>query len=1083
MGLAANPAVTEPAPPAAQSGDVVLDWPSKILPLALTFSLGAGISLAAFFFVRTDERERMEKEFEWRARSHAQALRGSIERLEESLYTMRDLFYSTQHLNADEFRDTAADQLQRHPGIDMLQWVPEVKSADRAAFEAAAGKKEFPGFAILEKGEEPSSPVRAGDYPEYAPVLYLEPRAGHEGLAGLDAYRGPHGSFLLRARDTGELTATWRIPLGTARKHEIGWATYLPLYTYGAAPQTTEERRRRFRGCMQGTFRLSELVMGSIRDTREQAVDTLLVDTTPAGPEPFLIAYIDGAWKTSAPAGGLDFQSGLHQEYQFNVGGRDWRVRFRPSVAWVDAQTTPYPYAALGGGLLLTALIGWVVFSAQRRAELVAGLVERRTAELRTAQGRLQEDIRRREAVEKALRQGEDRYRAFVAQSTEAIWRFEHEPGIPTHLPVDEQVELLYRNARLAECNDAMAQMYGHASSQEMVGVPIEQIAPRNNPQNEAYFRAFVENGYRIVDRETREVDRHGNVKYFLNNETGIVEDGLLKRAWGTQRDITERKRLAELQLAQDTRLRQAVAAANLGTWDWDLVTNHITWSPEAERIYGLAPGTFDGRFESYLQLIHPDDRESVRKTIVRSLEPGGDPASNYPLRIIHPDGQMRWLVARGDVLRNEDGKAVRRLGTIMDVTAQHLAAEERARMEHKLQETQKLESLGVLAGGIAHDFNNLLTGILGNASLARLDLPPNSPAQTSLEQIELVAQRAADLCKQMLAYSGKGRFIVHRLDLSMLVRDTADLLRLSISKNAVLKFSLTAGLPSINADSTQMRQILMNLIINASEAIGESSGVITVSTGVMNADRAYLTEAYLSPNIPEGDYVFLEVSDNGCGMDAETRDRIFDPFFTTKFTGRGLGLAAVLGIVRGHQGALKVYSEPGRGTTFKLLLPRAEGPAERLPQRLETSPAWRGAGTMLVVDDEDTVRSVSSRMLSGMGFHVLMASNGAEALEIFLPHRDEIVGVLLDLTMPQLDGTATFTELRRIKPDIRVLLMSGFNEQDAVNRFAGKGLAGFIQKPFKADTLQAKLRAMFETALDNQLSLSLAMDAQPGPV
>jgi nitrogen-specific signal transduction histidine kinase/CheY-like chemotaxis protein len=409
-----------------------------------------------------------------------------------------------------------------------------------------------------------------------------------------------------------------------------------------------------------------------------------------------------------------------------------------------------------------------------------------------------------------------------------------------------------------------------------------------------------------------------------------------------------------------------------------------------------------------------------------------------------------------------------------MDVTEQRLAEEEKARIEHKLQETQKLESLGVLAGGIAHDFNNLLTGILGNASLARLDLPPTSPAQPSLEQIELVAQRAADLCKQMLAYSGKGRFIVQRLDLSVLVRDTADLLRLSISKNAVLKFSLSAGLPAISVDATQMRQILMNLIINASEAIGESSGVITVTTGVMHADRAYLTEAYLSPNIPEGEYVFLEVSDNGSGMDAETRQRIFDPFFTTKFTGRGLGLAAVLGIVRGHQGALKVYSEPGRGTSFKLLLPRAEGPAEHLPVRLEASPAWRGAGTMLVVDDEDTVRTVAARMLAGMGFHILQAANGHEAVEIFLSHHGEIVGVLLDLTMPQLDGTATFSELRRIKPDIRVLLMSGFNEQDAVNRFAGKGLAGFIQKPFKAETLQAKLRAIFETALDNQLNLLL---------
>jgi nitrogen-specific signal transduction histidine kinase/CheY-like chemotaxis protein len=400
-------------------------------------------------------------------------------------------------------------------------------------------------------------------------------------------------------------------------------------------------------------------------------------------------------------------------------------------------------------------------------------------------------------------------------------------------------------------------------------------------------------------------------------------------------------------------------------------------------------------------------------------------------------------------------------LGTVMDITHQHLAEEERVRMERKLQESQKLESLGVLAGGIAHDFNNLLTGILGNASFARMDIPANSPAQISLEQVEIASQRAAELCKQMLAYSGKGRFVVQQIDLSALVRETGDLLQVSISKNCVLKYALATDLPAIIADATQIRQIIMNLVINASEAIGDKSGVISIATGVIEADRAYLTEAHLSPNIPEGEYVFLEVSDNGIGMSAETRARIFDPFFTTKFTGRGLGLAAVLGIVRGHHGAMKVYSEVGRGTAFKLLLPCAEGPADAAPDLPAAPLAWRGSGTMLVVDDEDTVRNTTRRMLERIGFEVLMASDGAEALEVFHREGSRIAGVLLDLTMPHLDGNATFTELRRLDPEVRVLLVSGFNEQEAVTRFAGKGLAGFLQKPFKPDTLYSKLQSI----------------------
>ncbi len=1074
MALATLQGVTEPATPAAKPADAVLGWPARILPLALTFSLGVSISLAAFFLVRTTEQQRVEREFDWRARSHFQTLRTRVDRLEECLYTMRDLYYATAHVSAWEFRDTATDLIQRHPGIYLLQWLPEVSPSERLTFEATANKKGFHDYLILEKGEGAAGNVRAGDYPSYAPVLYVEPRDGHEDALGMDWYRGPYAATLAQARDGGEITATDRIPLTTPPSQEFGWAMFLPLYTSGPKPDSPAERQRRLRGYIEGTFRLPDLVAESVRNVPWEGLETLLVDETKDTTEPFLITFANGTWKTSVPPARSDFAAGLNRTFLVKVGGRDWRLYFRPSAAWLARQNTPYPYAALAGGLLLTALVASLVFTAQRRGRLVARLVEQRTAELCAVQETLHGDIHRRESVEEALRESDDRYRAFVAQSTEAIWRFEFEPGIATELPVEEQIDRMYASAHLAECNDIMAQMYGYGSAAEMVGVRIEQIAPRRDPQNAAYFRRFVENGYRIAEWETHEVDRHGDVKCFLNNKTGIVENGLLKRVWGTQRDITERKRQAELQVEHNTRLRLAVAAANLGTWDWDLRTGRIVWSRECEIMYGLEPGTFDGRLETYLDFIHPDDRKNVRGAVEISLKSDTAAGSDYRFRIIRPDGNTRWLVVRGTVLRDEQGVPIRRLGTVMDVTAQRLAEEEKARIEHKLQETQKLESLGVLAGGIAHDFNNLLTGILGNASLARLDLPANSPAQPSLEQIELVAQRAADLCKQMLAYSGKGRFIVQRLDLSALVRDTADLLRLSISKNAVLKFSLAAGLPSINADATQMRQILMNLIINASEAIGEKSGVITVATGVMQADRAYLTEAYLSPNIPEGDYVFLEVSDNGSGMDAETRERIFDPFFTTKFTGRGLGLAAVLGIVRGHQGALKVYSELGHGTSFKLLLPRAEGAAEQVPSGPESNRAWRGAGTMLVVDDEDSVRIVSGRMLTSMGFHVLLASNGEEALEIFLPHRDEIVGVLLDLTMPQLDGTATFAELRRIKPDIRVLLMSGFNEQDAVNRFAGKGLAGFIQKPFKPETLQARLRAIFEVEPDNQLSLLL---------
>ncbi len=398
----------------------------------------------------------------------------------------------------------------------------------------------------------------------------------------------------------------------------------------------------------------------------------------------------------------------------------------------------------------------------------------------------------------------------------------------------------------------------------------------------------------------------------------------------------------------------------------------------------------------------------------------------------------------------------------VRDLSERRKAEEERHNLEARMQDVQKLESLGVLAGGIAHDFNNLLMAILGNADLALHNLSPASPARSSVEDIERASQRAADLCRQMLAYSGKGRFVVGRYDLTEIVREMTRMLEISISKKAALHYRFAGDVPPVQVDVTQMRQVIMNLITNASEALGDDGGVISVSSGAMECDRAYLSESYLDDNLPEGRYVFLEVADTGCGMDAETRRRIFDPFFTTKFAGRGLGLAAVLGIVRGHKGAIKVYSEPGKGTTIKILLPAAEWTPEEREPAAEKSSRPRGSGTILLVDDDPNVRVVGSAMLELLGYKALTASNGREGLEVFRGRGDEITLVILDLTMPEMGGEEAFREIHRLRSDVRVILSSGYNEQDVVQRFAGKGLAGFIQKPYTVAMLRETLDRVF---------------------
>jgi len=376
-----------------------------------------------------------------------------------------------------------------------------------------------------------------------------------------------------------------------------------------------------------------------------------------------------------------------------------------------------------------------------------------------------------------------------------------------------------------------------------------------------------------------------------------------------------------------------------------------------------------------------------------------------------------------------------------------------------KWEHTQRLESLGVLAGGIAHDFNNILTAIMGNAALAERSLDMTSPAKRNLATIEKSAQRAADLCRQMLAYSGKGKFVVQQVDLSTLVDEMVHLIEVSIEKNVVIKYHMADYLPAVEADIAQLQQIILNLITNANEAIGKRSGVISFTTGVMHADAQYLHESFCDDGVPEGRFAYFEVSDTGCGMDAETIEKMFDPFFTTKFTGRGLGMSAVLGIIRGHRGAIRVYSELGKGTTFKVLLPVVEHELLDEPGvAVASSEGAQAGGTILVVDDEDTIREVAAMMLEEMGFSTLAASNGMEGVEVYQQHQSEIVAVLLDMTMPKMDGKACFRELRRINKDVKVILSSGYSEENVTARFQGKGLSGFVQKPYSPEHLKKTL-------------------------
>ncbi len=412
------------------------------------------------------------------------------------------------------------------------------------------------------------------------------------------------------------------------------------------------------------------------------------------------------------------------------------------------------------------------------------------------------------------------------------------------------------------------------------------------------------------------------------------------------------------------------------------------------------------------------------------------------------------------------------RVWCFRDVTERRQIEEQRLEMERRLLHAQKLESLGVLAGGIAHDFNNLLMAMLGNLELALRELSPVSPVRSRLDAAGHAARRAADLTRQMLAYSGRGKFLVGRVDLNELVRENVHLLRTSIPRTVTLNLHLDSVLPAVEADAGQIQQVTMNLITNAAEAIGGEPGVVALSTGVKDCDGSYLSRSCLDELAPAGRYAYLEVTDNGCGMDEDTRKRMFDPFFTTKFTGRGLGLPAVFGIVRGHGGAILLDSAPGKGTTIRVLFPAFAGapgvadPAERASDDVVEAAPGTGKGTILIADDEEMVLQACAAMVGSMGYAVLTAEDGEQAVEVVRRHGTGIRAIILDLTMPKLDGVAALERILRIEPDAKVILSSGYDEAEATRRVAKERLAGFIRKPYRLEQLQSTLERVLRPAL-----------------
>ncbi len=995
--------------------------------LEAIFTAMLGLYLTGLAAALGNESERLSHQrfFQELAQTRLAGVRAAVESAQRDLASIARYFESSEDVSREEFARFAGE-LARNTAVEAYYWAPIVPAQQRAALEETARREGLQNYAIWERNAA-LEPVPASPREVYYPIYYVEPPPIGVSALGFDlGSEPPHRAALEEALRTGFPTATEPLTLLSEPRERLGVILLQPTTSGGEQSD----------GLVGGVLRLQGLLEGALRPYYEvpPLLGLGLLSLEPQTTRVLAVYPQEHLAEHPTLTTGMQLRGPLYAVQPLFIGGQTFLLNARPSSAFEALQPRRAPWLIALAGLSLTAMLATMVSLFHRREQALQEQVRERTIALETAR---------------------DRAQGYLDVAGVIL------------LHIDREGRVTLINRRGLEILGCRAE--------EVIGkVWVDHfVPPEEREETRQVLQALLEgraNAAAFEYHENAILTAQGERRLIAWHNILIRDrEGRFQGILSSGEDITERRRAEEALRESEERHRRVSQMISDYAYAYRVEpdgTLNVEWVIGGfERTTGFTLEESEAR-GGWSALIYPEDMPIALERAKRLFSGQADVSE---FRIVRKDGQIRWLRDYGQPEWDaREGRVVRIYGAAEDITERKRAEEERLEMERRLLQAQRLESLGVLAGGVAHDFNNLLMAIMGNLELALLDLPRTSGIRANLLEASQAARLAADLTRQLLAYAGKGRFTLSRVNLNAVVQENAQLFRTAIPRAVTLTLNLAPDLPTIEADRSQIQQVMMNLLTNAAEAIGEKPGAITLTTGVIEADAALLAQSRLPEVPPPGRYVFLEVTDTGCGMDEATIERVFEPFFSTKFTGRGLGMSAVAGVVRGHGGAIFIKSAIGQGTTVRVLFPAAQGeprPQEPREAERQTASATGGEktsrGLALVVDDEPSVRQVAELMFRRMGFQAFSAASGPEALE-FLRRHGPVRIVLLDLSMPGMDGLTALAEMRRLVPDIRVILSSGYNEQAISQRLTGQGEVEFIQKPFDF----AALREAVERAL-----------------